>query len=244
MGGILNSVPDRFDRQASLVPRDRICDTRITVIGVGAIGRQVALQLASIGVTKLQLIDFDTVELTNITTQGYRHDEIGQAKVDATASEVKRIDPAIEVECINDRFRSMHQVGQVIFCCVDSIATRATVWRCLQRRISLLIDTRMSGETLRFVVADTSDSRHCYESTLFGQGDAHAGACTAKSTIYAASITAGLAVHQFTRWLRDMPLDSDMTFNLLASELTLAGESTYSLTEKTLATNALGGAQS
>ncbi len=84
MGGILNTNQDRLDRQASLVPRDRILDTSVTVIGVGAIGRQVALQLASIGVTKLQLIDFDTVELTNVTTQGYRADEIGQAKVIAT----------------------------------------------------------------------------------------------------------------------------------------------------------------
>ena len=222
MGGALNATQDRFDRQASLVPRDRICDTSVTIIGVGAIGRQVALQLASIGVTKLQLIDFDAVEETNITTQGYRHDEIGQAKVDATACEIKRIDPPIEVNCINDRFRSLHQVGNVIFNCVDSIATRATIWRCLQRRIDLLVDTRMNGETLRLVTAQPSDSRHCYESTLFGLGDAQTGNCTAKSTIYAASIAAGLAVHQFTRWLRDMPLDHDAVVNLLAGEITVS----------------------
>jgi sulfur carrier protein ThiS adenylyltransferase len=196
--------------------------TSVTVIGVGAIGRQVALQLASIGVTKLQLIDFDTVELTNVTTQGYRSDEIGQAKVTATMSEVERIDPTIEADAIIDRFRSMHCVGDVVFCCVDSIATRATVWRCLRKRIQLLIDTRMNGETIRLVTADPK-SPHDYESTLFAQGDAHAGTCTAKSTIYAASIAAGLAVHQFTRWLRDMPLDSDFTLNLLANELNIAG---------------------
>jgi sulfur carrier protein ThiS adenylyltransferase len=219
MGGILSVIPDRFARQASLVPREQICDAKISVIGVGAVGRQVALQLASIGVTSLQLIDFDTVEATNITTQGFRHDEIGQAKIQATASEVNRIDPAIEVECINDRFRSKHQVGQVIFCCVDNIATRATVWRCLQRRIALLIDTRMSGETLRIVTAQPSDSRHSYESTLFGQEDAHLGTCTAKSTVYSASIAAGIAVHQFTRWLRAMQLDDDVLFNLLAGDL-------------------------
>ena len=59
---------NRFIRQAELVPRDRLSGLKITVIGVGAIGRQVALQLASIGVTHLQLIDFDRVEAANITT--------------------------------------------------------------------------------------------------------------------------------------------------------------------------------
>jgi sulfur carrier protein ThiS adenylyltransferase len=42
------------------------------VIGVGAVGRQVALQLAATGVPKLQIIDHDTVEFTNVTSQGGR----------------------------------------------------------------------------------------------------------------------------------------------------------------------------
>ena len=43
----------------------------------------------------------------------------------------------------------------------------------------------------------------------------------ARSTIYAASIAAGLMVHQFTRWLRRMPVDRDTVLNLLAGELCL-----------------------
>src|SRR5436190_24256614 len=62
---------DRFARQAELVPRPALATLEVTVIGVGAIGRQVALQLASLGVPSLRLVDFDRVELTNVTTQGY-----------------------------------------------------------------------------------------------------------------------------------------------------------------------------
>jgi tRNA A37 threonylcarbamoyladenosine dehydratase len=39
------------------------------VIGVGPIGRQVALQLTALGVPELQLIDPDSVTLTNITSK-------------------------------------------------------------------------------------------------------------------------------------------------------------------------------
>ena len=47
---------DRFVRQAELVPADKLGEVTATVIGVGAIGRQVALQLASIGVRRLRLV--------------------------------------------------------------------------------------------------------------------------------------------------------------------------------------------
>ncbi len=75
---------DRFSRQAELVPQDKLTDLTATVIGVGAVGRQVALQLAAIGVRRLQIFDFDDVESTNITTQGYGHGDLGLPKVLAT----------------------------------------------------------------------------------------------------------------------------------------------------------------
>ena len=50
---------------------------------------------------------------------------------------------------------------------------------------------------------------------------AQPGRCTARSTIYAASIAAGMMVHQFTRWLRGIPVDRDTSLNLLAGEWTI-----------------------
>ncbi|HCS54676.1 MAG TPA: thiamine biosynthesis protein ThiF, partial [Planctomycetaceae bacterium] len=97
---------DRFIRQADLVPRERLQALQVSVIGVGAIGRQVALQLAALGVPQLQLIDFDQVEPTNITTQGYDHQDLGQLKVEATARRIQLLDPTITVTTITDRFRS------------------------------------------------------------------------------------------------------------------------------------------
>ena len=50
---------ERFSRQYDIVPPERIADCKATVIGVGAIGRQVALQLSAMGISWLQLIDHD-----------------------------------------------------------------------------------------------------------------------------------------------------------------------------------------
>ena len=49
----------RFTRQQDLVPLEQLQALTITVIGVGAIGRQVAIQLAALGASHIQLIDFD-----------------------------------------------------------------------------------------------------------------------------------------------------------------------------------------
>src|SRR5262245_4950157 len=97
---------DRFTRQAELVPKPALAALDVTVVGVGAIGRQVALQLASLGVRSLRLIDFDRVELTNITTQGYLQTDLGLTKVMATARAINQIDSTVRLELIEDRFRS------------------------------------------------------------------------------------------------------------------------------------------
>src|SRR5512142_932565 len=105
---------DRYVRQQDLVPQDRLAGLTATVIGIGAIGRQVALQLAAIGVPRLQLLDFDVVDLTNVTTQGYFTAEVGQPKVSATAAAIRQIDAAIEVETVQDRYRPKLSIGQAV----------------------------------------------------------------------------------------------------------------------------------
>jgi molybdopterin-synthase adenylyltransferase len=208
----------RFERQRDLVPLERLAVLGATVIGVGAIGRQVALQLAAIGAPRLQLVDFDTVDRTNVTTQGYAHADVGQAKVLATAEAIRAIDPAIQVEAILDRYRPNPDTGEAQFCCVDSISARGAIWRSAGRGSQFWCDGRMLGEVIRVLVAADPRGRAHYPATLFAQAEAEPGHCTARSTIYAAAIAAGLMVHQFTRWLRGLPTDLDTALNLLSGE--------------------------
>lgn len=209
---------DRFARQTDLVPRNELMTTHVTIVGVGAIGRQVALQLAAIGVPQLTLVDFDRVDLTNVTTQGYRTADIGQLKVQATAQAIQELDNATTVSLVVDRFRPRYFTDGAVFCCVDSISARSAIWRSVHETCTCWIDGRMLGEVIRVLTAVNNADHRAYEATLFRQDEAQAGSCTARSTIYAASIAAGLMVHQFTRWLRSLPIERDMSCNLFASE--------------------------
>ena len=210
---------DRFVRQQDLVPIERLAKLKTSVIGVGAIGRQVALQLTAIGARRLQLVDFDRVDHTNVTTQGYLCGDIGSLKVTATAQALKQLDPDVEVDLVDDRYRPKMEIGSVVFTCVDSIDARGAIWRSIGRRIEFWADGRMLGETIRVLVAGNDASRLHYPTTLFPVNEAEQGRCTARTTIYTANIAAGLMVHQFVRWLRGQPLDADTTLNLLAGEM-------------------------
>ena len=212
-------MDDRFSRQADIVPRVRIMDCKATVIGVGAIGRQVALQLTAIGVPYLQIFDFDYVEISNLATQGYLANDMHKPKVEATAEFCRQMNPELNIEVILDRFKRSTPVGNCVFACVDSILTRKIIWDALKDKVLFYCDGRMSAEVLRVITACDEKSRKYYPQTLFSAEQAQAGACTAKTTIYCANIAAGFMLAQFTKYLRMLPVDPDIQINLLASEL-------------------------
>jgi molybdopterin-synthase adenylyltransferase len=83
----------------------------------------------------------------------------------------------------------------------------------------------MLGEVARILTVAGAAGHEHYAGTLFPQSEAQAGTCTSRSTIYCASIAAGLMLHQFTRWLRDVPVDPDLSLNLLASDIGVTGQS-------------------
>jgi molybdopterin/thiamine biosynthesis adenylyltransferase len=85
------AVEERYSRQRDIVPPERIAACQATVIGVGAVGRQVALQLTAMGIPYLQLVDFDVVETSNLASQGYLEEDLGKLKVEATAALCKRV---------------------------------------------------------------------------------------------------------------------------------------------------------
>jgi sulfur carrier protein ThiS adenylyltransferase len=221
----VSPLTDRDLRQRGLVPPERLARCDPIVIGVGAIGRQVALQLAALGVSKLTLFDDDIVQTENLAPQGYWPEDLHRAKVQATGELCRRIHPVLDTTCIAERFKRSTPrdwktlANPIVFCCVDSIVTRRMIWESVQPAAQFFVDGRMNAEILRVLVVDDPALDADYQQTLFAREEVFAGPCTARSTIYTASIAAGLMVHQFCKWLRGLPVDADLTLNLLAAEL-------------------------
>jgi len=134
--------------------------------------------------------------------------------------------PRIGVTAVAERFRSSFvrtwpaDREVAVFCCVDSIRTRKSVWESVRASAAFFADGRMAAEVIRVLASGRPAEDAVYAEGLFDASEAYAGSCAAKSTIYAA----GFMLAQWARWLRDQPVTADQTLNLLASELTVAEE--------------------
>lgn len=94
-------MPDQFSRTQLLIGADavsRLKKSRIAVFGIGGVGSYTVEALARSGVGTLDLIDNDTVALTNINRQLIAvHSTIGMYKVDAAKKRLLDINPDIKI---------------------------------------------------------------------------------------------------------------------------------------------------
>jgi molybdopterin-synthase adenylyltransferase len=86
----------------------KLRDAHVLVAGVGGLGCQLSVQLASMGVGFLRLADRDVVEMSNLQRQHlYGVDVLGYPKVEAAEMRLTKINPFIDIEAlpvsVNDR---------------------------------------------------------------------------------------------------------------------------------------------
>lgn len=80
------------------VAMEKLQNARVAVFGVGGVGGYTAEALARSGVGALDLIDPDTVSVTNINRQLFAtHSTVGQYKVDVAANRLLDISPSLHV---------------------------------------------------------------------------------------------------------------------------------------------------
>ena len=91
-----------FDRFELLIGKDaleKIKKSKILIVGIGGVGGSVATSLIRSGVQNIVLIDFDTVDITNLNRQivAY-HSTIGLKKVNVMKKLLLDINPSIVVK--------------------------------------------------------------------------------------------------------------------------------------------------
>ena len=126
----------------------------IHIVGIGAMGSRVAELLVRLGIQRIHIWDFDTVEDKNITNQLYLHHQIGMKKTDALEEIIKDINPQCEVRK-HDKWEG-HTLSGYVFLCVDSIELRYQIaMNCKDNtKIKGMFDTRMRLEDAQSYAAD------------------------------------------------------------------------------------------
>lgn len=133
---------------------------RVHIIGCGAVGSLVGETLARIGLTKITLYDFDTVESHNIANQIFTEKDIGKPKTKALAERMLAINPEIEEGLmICENGYQAQRLSGYVFLCVDSIDLRRTIVERYQYDpfIKAMFDFRMRLTDAQHFAADWSD---------------------------------------------------------------------------------------
>jgi len=143
----------------------------------------VATYLAASGVGHLVLVDFDTVDLSNLQRQPiHTTASVGRDKVSSAADTIKAINPEIQVTAINqnlddDALTEQIKLADAVVDCTDNFTTRFTLNRiCVEQKTPLISGAviRMEGQVTVFR-PDHADSP-CYRC-LYQEMDEIGEAC-------------------------------------------------------------------
>jgi len=147
------------------------------LIGVGGIGCASASYLASSGVGRLMLCDFDTVDPTNLDRQMlYGPDDVGKRKADCAAAQLEHINPDVEYVPIGNRLAgdelldAVSSVDVVLDGC-DNFATRFQVSdACVQAARTLISGAAIRLEGQLSVFGPDYSASPCYRC-LYEEAD-------------------------------------------------------------------------
>ncbi len=85
----------------------RLRSSKVLIVGAGGLGSPVALYLAAAGVGTLGLVDFDTVDLSNLQRQILHGSAaVGTSKLESAAARIADLNPHVAVQCFPERLTS------------------------------------------------------------------------------------------------------------------------------------------
>ena len=156
---------------------------RVVVVGCGGLGMAALPLLAGAGIGKITLIDFDTVDITNLHRQtGYQMKDVGHSKVKQAAQHLYALNPDVMLEAIEQKvtFEALQTIiagAHVVLDCSDNFELRKDLNRaCMMNKVPLISGSAVRYEGQLTVFDFTDPSSACYEC-LFSGDHADDGNC-------------------------------------------------------------------
>jgi len=193
-----------YSRQSEIFQPEVHGKHLVNIIGCGALGSWVAVQLAKLGVQNIVLWDDDIVELHNLPNQMFHLSHLGRNKAEALAELIESM-TGIKVRTKPVRCTKDDVLNGVVFSCVDSMLARATLFSAFKSSAKALlwIEGRMGlREGLLYTVDPLSMKQiDQYKTTLYTDDDSERSACgTSQAVAATACHIASLAVWQYIRY--------------------------------------------
>ncbi|MGB1361511.1 MAG: HesA/MoeB/ThiF family protein [Alphaproteobacteria bacterium] len=157
--------------------QEKLLNSKVLVIGAGGLGSPILLYLASSGVGKVGIVDFDTVDESNLQRQViHSENDIGSAKVNSAKNSINEINSDTVVETFRqrlnaDNIQDIFKDYDIIVDGSDNFATRYLVNEYVIKMDKVLV----SGALNQFdgQVLSVDKNNPCYQCVFPNQPDAN-----------------------------------------------------------------------
>lgn len=98
-----------------ILAQKKVIDSHIVILGCGAIGGGIAIELAMAGVKQFTLYDYDVVERSDISRHIYYDEKnVGMKKVESLKEAILNINHDCKVNCINNSMKPSDDINDII----------------------------------------------------------------------------------------------------------------------------------
>jgi len=191
-----------FTRQLDIFNPEKHGRVPISLIGAGSVGSMVAILVAKVGFTNIEVWDGDKVEPHNLPNQFFMIDSLKKKKVDALSSLVNLM-TGVKLKTHAEKYKDQPLRG-IIITALDSMDARKIVFeQFLDQATTLaLIDPRMGGLDYRVYTIKPEQ----YDLwTWYPDDESVQERCTEKSIIFNVAAIASLVVSSACKVASDQP---------------------------------------
>ena len=115
--------------------REKVAKAKVMVVGAGALGNEVIKNLVLMGIGNLFIVDFDTIEMANLSRSVlFRESDTGRKKAEVAAARAKELNPNVNVQYFHGDITNQLGLGiirrmDVVIGCLDNREARLSVNR-------------------------------------------------------------------------------------------------------------------
>ncbi|KAI9844939.1 MAG: E1 ubiquitin-activating protein uba2 [Thelocarpon superellum] len=137
---------DRYLRQSLGTLRSRIAESRVLLVGAGGIGCELLKNLVLTGFGEIQIVDLDTIDLSNLNRQFlFRHEHIKQPKALVAKAVAGKFNPRVKIDAHHANIKDAQfnvawfQGFTLVFNALDNLDARRHVNKmCLAADVPLI----------------------------------------------------------------------------------------------------------
>lgn len=156
--------------------QQQLHNAHVVIMGVGGLGSPAAMYLAAAGVGSLTLVDFDTVDNSNLQRQiVHNTDSIGKSKTGSAKNTLLKINPETSIHCVNkqltlDELEALFEKKSCVIDATDNFKSRFLINRaCVSQQVALVSAAAIQYEGQISVFDNRDENSACY-ACLYAEG--------------------------------------------------------------------------